>query len=189
MSEPLGGWYQRVAADPASDIAPHFATFGRVVQAVRPRVVVELGVREGHSTAAWLYHLRGTGAVLWSVDLEPVSLPPRKGWTFVHGNDLDPLVVHALPAEIGILFVDTSHDYDHTVAELATYGPRVQPGGAIVLHDTANEQPWEHDLSVVAQEPWPVRRAMVEYADAHGYDYGEDERSWGLGIVWVPQSA
>jgi cephalosporin hydroxylase len=40
-----------------------------------------------------------------------------------------------IPASIDLLFIDTSHLYDHTMAELKRYAPRVRPGGWIVFHD------------------------------------------------------
>lgn len=184
MSLSLGSWYRRVKHDPTSDIAYHFPAFAAVCDMVHPERVVELGVREGHSTAAWLWNLRH-GGYLWSVDIVQPPIPPRGRWTLIVGNDLDPDVASQLPDPIDVLFVDTCHAYDHTVAELALYGPRVRPGGVILLHDTANEHPEDHGEPIGPQEPFPVRRAAQEYAAAHGYQYGEDEASWGLGAIKV----
>src|SRR5690348_17788993 len=35
-----------------------------------------------------------------------------------------------------VFFLDTSHEYDHTLAELRAYMPRVAPGGVALFHDT-----------------------------------------------------
>src|SRR5919107_17927 len=39
---------------------------------------------------------------------------------------------------IELLFVDSSHDRDATVAELRAWRPRLAPGALVVLHDYAN---------------------------------------------------
>jgi len=39
---------------------------------------------------------------------------------------------------IDLLFVDSSHDRDATVAELRAWEPRLAPGALVVLHDYAN---------------------------------------------------
>jgi len=182
---PLTAWYQRNATDPASDIAPHFPRFGELVEQHRVRWIIELGVRDGASTSCWLLRALQAAGHLWSVDIEPTHLVPRRGWTFVHGDDLAPGVAEQLPASTDLLFIDTSHAYEHTQAELALYGPRVRPGGVIVLHDTANEHPEDHGEPIGYQEPFPVRRAMIEYAEENGYRWDDDPKSWGLGVIYV----
>jgi cephalosporin hydroxylase len=183
VTENLGQWYRRVAADPSSDIAPHFSRMMRLVADHDVRTVVELGVREGHSTAAWLSFLPADGQV-YGVDLVWL-LPPRARLNPIVGDDLDPAVVAQVPERIDLLFVDSSHDYEHTRAELALYGPRVRPGGLVVLHDTANEHPEEFEPAIGPQDAFPVRRAMVEYAEERSYTYDDDPCSYGLGVIYV----
>lgn len=183
MSENLGQWYRRVAADPTSDISFHFPRLMRLVVDYDVRTVVELGVREGHSTAAWLSFLPADGQV-YGVDLVWL-LPPRSRLNPIVGDDLDPDVAAQVPAECDLLFVDSSHDYEHTRTELALYGPRVRPGGLIVLHDTENEHPEDTEPAIGPQDPFPVRRAMGGYADRHGYATEEFPGSYGLGVIYV----
>jgi cephalosporin hydroxylase len=170
---PLAAWYHACATNPESDIAPHFPTFARLVAEHNVRAVIELGVRTGQSTAAWLYHVGRRGQV-WSVDIEEPRLPPRTAWTFVLGDDLDPAVLEQLPGLVDLVFIDTDHAYAHTLAELDLYGPRVRPGGVIVLHDTENEQPEEHGESIGMQPPFPVRTAMEQWAESRGYPTSND---------------
>ena len=40
--------------------------------------------------------------------------------------------------DIELLFVDSSHDRDATVAELRAWQPRLAPGALVVLHDYGN---------------------------------------------------
>lgn len=183
MSENLGQWYRRVAADPSSDISDHFPRMMHLVVDYDVRTVVELGVREGHSTAAWLSFLPADGQV-YGVDLDWL-LPPRARLNPIVGDDLDPAVAAQVPETFDLLFVDSSHDYDHTRAELAAYGPRVRPGGLIVLHDTENEHPEETEPAIGPQDPFPVRRAMRWYADLGGCATEEFPGSYGLGVIYV----
>lgn len=183
MSENLGQWYRRVAGDPGSDISAHFPRMMRLVVDLGVVNVIELGVRYGDSTAAWLSFLPTEGQV-WGVDIE-WRLPQRARLNPVVGDDLDPVVLAQLPETVDLVFIDTSHDYEHTVAELAEYGGRVRPGGVVVLHDTDNEHPEDTEPAIPPQDPFPVRRAMTEYAETHGYRYEEDLGSYGLGIVYV----
>lgn len=112
-------------------------------------------------------------------------LPPRARLNPIVGDDLDPDVAAQVPAHCDVLFIDSSHDYEHTRAELALYGPRVVAGGVIVLHDTENEHPEETEPAIGPQDPFPVRRAMVEYATDRELEYEEDPGSYGLGIIYV----
>lgn len=183
MSENLDQWYRRVAADPTSDIAAHFPTMAKLVVEHGVQNVIELGVREGHSTALWLVTLPITGQV-YGVDLVWL-LPPRARLNPIVGDDTDPAVIEQTPAHCDLLFVDSSHDYEHTVTELAIYGPKVVTGGVIVMHDTQNEHPEDTEPAIGPQDAFPVRRAMIEYADRHGYDWSEHVESYGLGVVFV----
>ena len=40
------------------------------------------------------------------------------------------------PPRCDVLFLDTCHEYEHTLAELRAYMPRVAPGGVALFHDT-----------------------------------------------------
>lgn len=117
------------------DMAPHTATLTRL--AADAQSIVELGVRGGVSTWALLDGLPYEGRMT-SVDIEDVvpDLPERittdPRWTFVCGDDLDPAVQGRLP-RADLVFIDTTHTYDQTKAELLL----AQRLGAarIALHD------------------------------------------------------
>jgi predicted O-methyltransferase YrrM len=108
-----------------------------------PRVV-ELGVRTGNSTAAFLAAIeeRGAGHV-WSVDITTPRVPPwwlgSPWWTLRVGDDRDPAIRDAVAGDCGaadIVFIDSSHEYGHTLAELESWFPLLRPGGVALLHDT-----------------------------------------------------
>ena len=128
-------------------------------------VMVELGVRSGHSTMALLNALERSGrGGLWSIDIEEcpdahtrvrdVGLSHR--WHFMRGES----DYREFTREIGpcdVVFVDTSHEYDRTVRELNAWAPLVRLGGHLVLHDTLSND--------------PVRLAIDHFLDRSGFQY------------------
>jgi predicted O-methyltransferase YrrM len=174
--------YHQACTTP-SDIYEHLPLFVDLCVSLEAKTVVELGTRGGVSTIAWLYGLEETDGHLWSVDLDPAPTLASHRWTFMQGDDLDPAIAARLPREIDVLFIDTSHAYDHTLAELHVYGPRVRPGGRIVLHDTEIRQPF----GLSRQPPYPVRKAMLEYCADEGYEYRNLRNNNGLGLVEIPE--
>jgi predicted O-methyltransferase YrrM len=149
-----------------SDIVDHLPTLVSLVEETDAQQVIELGVRHGTSTAAWLYALERTGGHLWSVDIADQTAGKFAGidnWSLLIGDDMDLNVYNALPGEVDILFIDTSHEYIHTFNELVRYVNKVRHGGVIVLHDTAVEV-FDHHVPG-AQPPFPVRQAVDDWLD------------------------
>lgn len=114
-----------------SDIKDHLPFFVELCVTHNIQTVIELGVRGGVSTAAWLWGLEQTGGHLYSVDIDPAPYE-ADNWTFIQGDDL--LIADQLPAEADIIFVDTSHTYEQTKAEIDLYLPRVKK--FMLFHDT-----------------------------------------------------
>jgi cephalosporin hydroxylase len=133
----IGSLFDRTVGD-ASDIQGHLVRLRDLVVELDALVVVELGVRYGKSTVALLAGVEQTAGLVWSCDADRLPLPPEvtdhPQWEFVAGDDLA-MVAYA-PSPVDLLFIDTSHEYEHTLAELAAYGPLVRRGGAVALHDT-----------------------------------------------------
>ena len=116
------------------DMAPHIATL--TAYAKQAQTIVEFGVRNAVSTWAFLDGLPEDGR-MWSVDIVESRVPPRvytdPRWTYIVGNDVDPKIRAILPDHADLLFIDTSHEYQQTVAELKlapSFSPHV-----ILMHD------------------------------------------------------
>ena len=158
-----------------SDISLHLPFLHEAAQG---STVIELGVRTGNSTAAFL----AAGAEVWSVDVEPPAVPsewhdhPR--WHFLCGDDLDPAILAALPVEAGIVFIDTAHTYDHTLAELRAYAPRA---GLVLLHDTQ----WLDGGADAGTPTGAVARALDDYCAETGLTWENRPGSFGLGVLKV----
>jgi predicted O-methyltransferase YrrM len=166
----------------ASDIVDHLPRLH--AEASRPGVVViELGVRSGNSTAAFLAAAELFDGHVYSVDIARPHVPwfghPR--WSLFIGDDLD--VADELP-ECDVLFVDTSHQYQQTRDELAIYGAKVRTGGVILMHDTELQYP---DAHPDGDPEYPVRTAVDDYCDATGLTAEYASGCYGLGIIRIPE--
>lgn len=128
--------------------------------------VLELGVRSGNSTSAFLAAAEKTGGHVWSVDTVPPEVPRHWAgsdlWTFVQGDDL---TLEPPVTAFDVVFIDTSHHYAHTLTELRRFVPAVKPGGRVLLHDTLLAHVDGEDL------PFPVTLALATFC-------GETGRGW-----------
>lgn len=150
--------------------------------------VLELGARRGNSTLAFLAGCGESGGHVTSCDIDDVRRFPDgigpfgalPGWTFVQGDDMDPAVQSLLPAQADVFFLDTSHEYGHTLAELRAYMPRVAPGGIALFHDTHlmgwPGYDWDGDVS-------PVAAALDEYCAEAGLQWTDMPGVYGLGVI------
>ena len=122
-----------------SDLGPHRERLYTLAVQVKAKQIIELGVRGGVSTVSLLAAAELTGGRVWSCDVAPHIAPDvvaaSDRWTFYLGDDMSEAAQDAAPVKCDLLFIDTSHERDHTAAELAIYGPRVRKGGVIVMHD------------------------------------------------------
>jgi predicted O-methyltransferase YrrM len=164
----------------ASDIVQHLPQLHSEAS-TGDAVIIELGVRSGNSTAAFLAAVEKHGGHVYSVDLDrpPVPWHGHEQWTFMQGSDLD--LVGDLP-ECDVLFIDTSHTYGQTWAELETFVPKVKPGGVVLLHDTELECPAD---SPPTDPPFPVKAAVDEYCVVNGLTPEYVAGCYGLGVIRI----
>ena len=177
----------RQRAEPWSDIQDCLERLYDAAVAYPQVSILELGVRWGTSTAMFLAAAEQAGGHLWSVDiattpeLEQVweRWETSGHWTFILGNDME---IDWAGAGWDVLFIDTSHAYDHTLAELRKYVPLVKPGGVVFLHDTKLEAP---EL-VGPTLPYPVARALDTFCAETGREWVELGAQYGLGKITAP---
>ena len=172
-------YHRRCRAD--SDIReylPLLHGYARLYPGVR---VLEVGVRSGNSTVAFLAAAQAMGGHVWSVDIDSDCFNrPWHGhpaWTFTCGDSTHPAVTGKQPHQVDVLFLDGDHGKQKVLDELAAYFPRVQPGGVALLHDTRIRWPGEPPGT------WPVTRALDEFCEQQGLRWAELPGAYGLGVI------
>ena len=171
-----------------SDIQDHMPFLHETVLSYPAPSVIELGVRSGNSTSALLSAAELAGGYLWSCDTREPDVPsewfgsPR--WAFIPGSSLGQHTLFLMPKLVEVVFIDSSHEFDQTLAELLEYVPRVRPGGVVLLHDTQFLPP-----STSLPEPGgPVTEAIHAFCVKTGRTW-ENRKSapgwYGLGMIRV----
>jgi predicted O-methyltransferase YrrM len=169
LAEALGRW-----AEANTDIRDHLGALFAETLAARPRLIVELGTRGAVSTRALLAAAEVCDAHLVSVDIEDCSaldMPERftRRWSFVRSDDIAfagaPFAAfcaaRGLPAEAQAIFVDTSHTYEQTKAEIEHWLPRLAPEGVMMFHDTNMGDGWFRRLDGRVARGWDNARGVV----------------------------
>ena len=153
-----------------NDIRDHLP---RLFEAARG-TVLELGVRGGVSTSAFLAGIETHGGELWSIDIDPTCETVFAGhpaWHFVCADSRNRAAVETagLRPPIDVLFIDTLHTYEQVRDELRVWMPAVRTGGTVFLHDT--------------ETFIEVRNAIADYAARQGLSAEFHGGSNGLGIL------
>lgn len=166
-----------------SDIQDHMPVLFDTTKSYPKATVLELGTRCGNSTSAFLAAVELVAGHLWSVDINEPQVPEwwtpdAVPWTHYIADDMA-IDLAELPSALDVLFIDTSHDYDHTLAELTRFVPLVKAGGVVLMHDT--------DLATMPelapQEPYPVRRALDEFCRLTDREWMNLDGPYGLGVI------
>lgn len=156
-----------------TDISKHLIRLYELTIALpKNKIVVELGIRGGESTTALLAAVNDSGGKLYSIDIQNCNIYPKEvNWKFIRGDDME--VVKTWNLKIDHLFIDTSHTYEHTLAELRSWGSLVQPWGIITLHDTDHTNTCPGVLKAIEQ-------FLIENPE---YNFKNDPECYGLGLL------
>lgn len=185
---PLFDQYQ-LRAGHDTDIRQHLPELHRSVIGWQFARVLELGTRSGYSASAFLAALELNGAGhLWSVDVNDPEVPAwwldSPFWSFLKADDMSAEALAFGPPQVEVLFIDTSHEYGHTLAELRAYVPRVKPGGTVLMHDTE----WrDGNLDDAGPHESEVGRALDEYCAESGLSWVNRPGCYGLGVMEIPR--
>lgn len=169
----------------SNDINEYVLTlFNQVIQN-DAKVVIELGA--GQSTFAFTAGVNVTKGKFYSIDMggKEATLRFCPNWEgildkegrleFIQGDDME--IVKTWDKEADILFIDTSHTYEHTKAELEAWPKFVKVGGQLIMHDTAHKE----GVGV------GCRKALDEFLEKHKGEYSIihllDTKHIGLSIL------
>lgn len=181
--------YARRLNGPPTDITLHLPRLFDITRTYSKPEVLELGTRRGESTCAFLAAVEQAGGHVWSVDIDVPDVPAewRRSdlWDLTVGDDLEIGIAEGYSCDV--LFIDTSHEFLHTIAELRKFIPLVRPGGVALFHDT--EFGWEPQRH---PRPGPVWFPVAAALDLYCYEHRPDMRwenhpgSYGLGVIERP---
>jgi len=150
--------------------------------------IVELGVRSGSSTLAFLAALEKLEkGKLWSCDIDPLMEELNRKvvegglydyWYFWQGDSVAFGDSYFSRRQVDIVFVDTSHEFDQTVKEIEKWSPKVKEGGKMIFHDTCSRH---GGVSV------PIKLFLEKHGDEWSY-YNIDVTT-GLGVMTKTKAA
>lgn len=179
--------YQRRLAE-WSDIQDHLQFLYETALGYGPFEAIELGVNTGQSTSAFLAAAELNCGHLWSCDTRSPRTPAEwydsRHWSFIPGSSLDPGVLGVMPTDVDIVFIDSSHEFEATLAELHAYVPRVRPGGLVLLHDTQ----WLPPSTSLPEPGGPVTEAIHAFCVSTGrtWENRHSKPGWyGLGVIKI----
>ena len=160
-----------------SDISEHLSNLYNVCLAKRPNSILELGTRGGESTRVFIKYCEDFQKIGMSIDLDPCPqwMESRK-WNHYVGDDIEIGKVVTSSGKwpdgspfsnIDLIFLDSSHEYEHTLRELELYFPLISPKGILILHDTNLQNQVTRKLSGKVNFGWNndrgVSRAIEDY--------------------------
>jgi len=129
---------QTISGDGDSDC--HALIMYALVLSIKAKTIVELGVRNGSSTAPLLLAAQKMGGKLYSVDIKPCLFGVSKDlvpfWEFHKSDALEFLHSWDETKIIDLIFIDDLHTRDHVAAEIQSLKPLITPSSIILLHDT-----------------------------------------------------
>lgn len=152
----LIGWYTETKAT-----YPNTGASGVEIMTLLTGLVMSTGINRvvqcGHYVGfsalllAMVARQMGTGRFLYTVDIDPVPSAFTQRWieraglaekvmVAVHDSS-DPVCIDEAQTFLGgkpqLVYVDSSHQYDHTRSELMLWWEALPPGGLLAMHDVS----------------------------------------------------
>lgn len=173
-----------------SDINEHLPLLSILSYLIKPKIIIELGVRAGLSTQAFLAYIsENEGSKLYSYDIREVQLKSHYKecgilerlpnsinydfWEFKIGDSLE---VHNKWKQnsVDMLFIDTKHKTKQIIKELEAWHTKIKPTGLILMHDVTLKKAKLKEGIQTFQENHPL------------FKYIECSYNNGLGILFQP---
>ena len=166
-----------------TDINDHLVTVFAESLSMNPRLIVELGVRGGESTFVMARVAAACGSKLVSVDIEDCSaFEAYDDGVFVQSDDVE--FARRFEAwcresnvdpKIDVLFIDTSHLYEHTVQEIAHWFPLLADKAKVFFHDTNLKEVFQRKDGSMGTA-WDNERGVIRAVEEYfGTSFDEEE--------------
>ena len=140
--------------------------------------IAQLGTCAGYSALllGWMLRRMNARRGLFSLDVDPAMCDLARRWIgraglqefveIAEGNSLDKSSIDASRTYLGgdpqLIIIDSSHEYESTMAELDRWYPALAPGGILALHDIS-----EFAAGFDVTKQGGVRRAFSEWRKKH----------------------
>ncbi|HPC33722.1 MAG TPA: class I SAM-dependent methyltransferase [Syntrophales bacterium] len=166
-----------------TDICDHLEMLFVECLAIPAALIVELGCGDGESTYVLERVAKLWDAALVSVDIEDrADVGSYSRRRFVKKDDVafaaefsGWCAAQGLPEKIDILFIDTSHLYEHTREEIAAWFPHLNPRCKVVFHDTHLEEVFTRKDGTTGRG-WDNERGVIRaIEDYFGVDFDETQ--------------
>lgn len=148
--------------------------------------ILEIGVRDGASTSAFLSGLEQNGGVLLSVDIENCGhlFAGHPQWSFIQSSSQNPKL-HT--PELDVLFIDGDHTREGFRADLEKFYPLVKPGGLILCHDVAVDPLFTVEVTGQTDRPSRfMRNEFLSFAEQNHLKWEILPGFAGLGVMKKP---
>lgn len=127
-----------------TDISDHLETIFIESLIVKPKLIVELGIREGESLLVLERVASLCNSMIVSIDIEDCSrVGTYSKWHFIHKDDVEFANefdswcrARDIEPKVDVIFIDTSHLYEHTVLEISSWFPFLSERAKVLFHDT-----------------------------------------------------
>ncbi len=185
-----GGGYMTVKT---LQIPLEITQLAQAVQAIQPRIVLEIGTARGGTSLIWSY-LASERVI--TCDLNDMSRqspifsrfpPPGSNCrvTLLSGNSHDAAFKARVAAELNgekadFLFIDGDHTEQGVEADYNDYKEFVRPGGLIAFHDIVENQP------LTTNQVYHLWKRIKPGADTREFVADSKQCGFGIGLIRVP---
>lgn len=165
------------------------ALYPRLLWALKPRTIFEIGSKSGGS-ALWMGDLLdsyGIDGRIYSLDIVKVERVSHPRVTFLEGNGREPGATFTPPMLANLprpwlVIEDADHAYETSIAVLKFFDPLLLAGEFIIVEDGIIS-----DLTADAAANSGPHRALKEFLAAHSGSYEIDARYcdfFGYNLTW-----
>lgn len=192
-------WYSKTdAANSAGEAnIPAISFLHGLIMGSRIKNIVQLGHYEGFSTLLIGFMLRKMGLKrsFCTIDIDPKVSNTTQEWVdkaglqdyvkVLTGDSASPefprVVRDYFQGEVNMVFIDSSHAYQHTLTELDLWYPVLKPLGIILMHDVS-----KYAMSFDYAKLGGVQKAVTEWAEKNKVQYfllnGSLPQDYGEGV-------
>ena len=186
-----GNGYMRVKT---LQIPSEITRLAQAVQAIKPRIILEIGTASGGTSLIWSYI---ASERVITCDLKDMSyqsplfnrFPPPGSQckvTLLSGNSHSPDFKARVARELNgtkvdFLFIDGDHTEPGVTADYMDYKEFVRPGGLIAFHDIVESQP------LPTNQVYHLWKRLKTLAQVEEFVNDPAQRGFGIGLLHVPE--